>query len=216
MLCFDRPLTSITFSISLLLLASQIISANAGTTLITTILLTSTASAPPSSPTNPPQYTSPSLFQSSILNSTNFYRTQHNATSLTWNTTLATYAQSYSSSCTFKHSGGPYGENLAEGYANATSSVEASGDERKGYDFAKPGFSEATGHFTQLVWRDTRSTGCGRTFCDGRGGVSGWFVPLFFFLAALFPQWSSSVAAFCLRGCFLDLALSGTRIPCGS
>jgi hypothetical protein len=35
-----------------------------------------------------------------------------------------------------------------------------------------------TGHFTQLVWKDTTSVGCGRTECNGRddGGAPGWYL----------------------------------------
>ena len=33
-----------------------------------------------------------------------------------------------------------------------------------------------TGHFTQLVWKQTRSVGCGRVDCNGKNGVEGWFL----------------------------------------
>ena len=70
--------------------------------------------------------------------------------------------------------GGPNGENLAEGYANATASIEAWGNEREKYNFQDGGFSEDTGHFTQLVWKATTTVGCGRSFCNGKNSVSGW------------------------------------------
>lgn len=35
------------------------------------------------------------------------------------------------------------------------------------------GFSEETGHFTQLVWRGTKSVGCGWTDCSGKNGNDG-------------------------------------------
>jgi uncharacterized protein YkwD len=38
-----------------------------------------------------------------VLNSTNQYRTQHEASALKWNQTLASYAQDHASSCDFKH-----------------------------------------------------------------------------------------------------------------
>ena len=72
--------------------------------------------------------------------------------------------------------GGATGENLAEGYANATQSVDEWALERELYDWAKPGFSETTGHFTQLVWSNTTSVGCGRTACDGENNTPGYFV----------------------------------------
>lgn len=41
---------------------------------------------------------------------------------ITWNNTVAAYAQKYANSrvenCELEHSGGPYGENIAEGYGN--------------------------------------------------------------------------------------------------
>lgn len=72
--------------------------------------------------------------------------------------------------------GGPNGENLAEGFTNISSAVDAWGNERARYSFHKPGFSEVTGHFTQLVWKHTTSVGCGRVNCNGKNDVEGWFL----------------------------------------
>ncbi|KAM0561452.1 hypothetical protein ACHAPJ_003333 [Fusarium lateritium] len=134
-----------------------------------------TVTAPVSIPSNEPEWKEKKSFTSAILNSTNFYREEHNATSLEWNKTLEDFATDYlddNKDCDFEHSGGPYGENLAIGYLNATSSVEAWGDERDKYDYGKAEFDEETGHFTQLVWKDTTTVGCGRKLC----GEKGWFL----------------------------------------
>ena len=143
--------------------------------IVTTILETASpitiTNAPSSTPPSP-QYTDPSALQSAVLNSTNTYRHQHNATDLTWNDTLASYAKSQASACKFAHSHGPYGENLAEGYPDITSTVDSWGDERSKYNFGDGQFSESTGHFTQLVWKNTTSTGCGVKSC----GSTGWLV----------------------------------------
>jgi hypothetical protein len=72
--------------------------------------------------------------------------------------------------------GGPTGENLAAGYANASAAVDAWGLEREHYDWNQPGFSEATGHFTQVVWSNTTTVGCGRKACNGDGGTPGYYV----------------------------------------
>ncbi|KAF2178534.1 PR-1-like protein [Zopfia rhizophila CBS 207.26] len=135
-----------------------------------------TASAAPA-PTST-QYTNEKAFKDAVLNGTNTYRKQHNATALTWNDTLAEYAEGWSDKCQFKHSEGPYGENLASGYSNVTSGMDAWGHEREEYDFGKMEFSKKTGHFTQLVWKETTSVGCSRTECNGRddGGAPGFYV----------------------------------------
>ncbi|KAI1313937.1 PR-1-like protein [Xylaria venustula] len=139
---------------------------------------TSTITASPT-PSASPDYTDDETFTSAILNSTDVYRKEHNASSISWNDTLASFAKDYLSSdavgdsCKFAHSGGPYGENLAIGYGNATAAVEAWGDEGEKYNYGKPGFSEDTGHFTQLVWKNTTDVGCGRRLC---GDNKGWYV----------------------------------------
>ncbi|RSL39895.1 hypothetical protein CEP53_013733 [Fusarium sp. AF-6] len=131
-----------------------------------------TITAPAAIPSNEPEWKTDKTFTSAILNSTNFYRAEHNASELSWNDTLETFATDYLDSnddCKFEHSEGPYGENLAIGYLNVTASVEAWGDERDDYNFKKGAFSKKTGHFTQLVWKDTTDVGCGRKLCGERG-----------------------------------------------
>jgi len=125
------------------------------------------------------QYTDNLDFRTSVLNSTNLFRYEHSAPFLYWNSTLASYAQSYSETCLWEHSKGPYGENLAKGYTNVTEAIDAWGDERTDYNFSSSdptGFTEATGHFTQLVWNSTQSTGCGWTNCKGKNGLEGVFL----------------------------------------
>ncbi|KAI9369315.1 CAP domain-containing protein [Aspergillus egyptiacus] len=139
---------------------------------------------------DPSSYLTPSIFKHSILETTNAYRAAHNASRLTWNTTLVAYAKNWASTCLWEHSRGPYGENLAYGYPNATAAVQAWGDEAEKYDFDKPtGFSKETGHFTQLAWKGTREVGCVAVDCgvtdwdpdqgvggDGEKRAQGWYV----------------------------------------
>ncbi|QCD84234.1 pathogenesis-related protein 1A-like [Vigna unguiculata] len=92
---------------------------------------------------------------------------------LVWNETLVTYGQNYVNSkkktCEFEHSMGPYGENLAMGYG------EFSGrDSVKMWVGEKPNYDEKSNkcvkdeclHYTQVVWKDTKSVGCARAKCD--------------------------------------------------
>ena len=59
-----------------------------------------------------------------------------------------------------------------------TASIVAWADEREKYDFASGEFDTATGHFTQLVWKDTKSVGCARKECNGddENDAPGWFL----------------------------------------
>ncbi|KAJ5623897.1 hypothetical protein N7510_000206 [Penicillium lagena] len=157
---------------------------------------TATVTAIPTSP-HPPSYTSKTDFKSAVLQATNDYRTVHEASPLSWNETLEKYAKNWAEKCIWEHSGGPYGENLAFGYANATAAVDAWGNEGAEYNYEKPtGFTEKTGHFTQLVWRSTTEVGCAAIDCgytdksrysrrglvlddraaDGTSRAQGWYV----------------------------------------
>lgn len=112
-------------------------------------------------------------FASGVLNLHNELRAKHSADPLTWNSTLSDYAQSYLSNqnCVFAHSGGPYGENIALGYPTPEKAVDAWYDEYSSYDFSAGQFTEGTGHFTQMVWKETTDLGCYLYDCgSGRGG----------------------------------------------
>ncbi|PSS27692.1 hypothetical protein M430DRAFT_112722, partial [Amorphotheca resinae ATCC 22711] len=111
-----------------------------------------------------------------MLAAHNFYRREHNVSDLAWNDTSAAYASRWAGNCVFKHSAGPTGENLAAGYTNASAAVEAWGLEGAKYDYERPGFSETTGHFTQLVWSNTTTVGCGRMACNGVKNTPGFYV----------------------------------------
>jgi len=149
-----------------------LLSAGAALASVSTVTVSQTAPATPTSTS----YTNDQDFQNAILAATNFYRSEHGTAALKWNDTSAKFALNWSQGCVFQHSGGPTGENLAAGYSNASAAVDGWGLERESYNWAKPGFSEATGHFTQLVWSNTTSVGCGRTSCQGKDNTPGWYV----------------------------------------
>jgi hypothetical protein len=132
--------------------------------------------APPVEPVAPGA-TAPTDWQTQILERHNFYRAQHCAPALVWDDEIAKSAQSWSDGCVFTHdgvAGTGFGENLAGGFPgeNGGAPVDMWYNEVQQYDFAAPGFSTATGHFTQLVWRGTTRVGCGLTRCPG--SIFGW------------------------------------------
>ncbi|GJJ74800.1 hypothetical protein EMPS_07158 [Entomortierella parvispora] len=104
--------------------------------------------------------------EQSILDTHNKFRALHQAPPLTWNAKLAAFGNNHLKACEFKHSGGPYGENLAAGYKDYKTAITAWYNEVKSYNYNRPGFSGATGHFTQVVWKATTQVGCAKRFCQ--------------------------------------------------
>ncbi|OQD68089.1 hypothetical protein PENPOL_c003G00162 [Penicillium polonicum] len=146
-----------------ILLTMQILSAKADVVTVWT-----TVKVPAPTPTAPlsPSYTSLNEFKDDMLKVTNEYRANHDANPLEWNNTLADYSREWAEACIWKHSKSSYGENLAYGYQNVSAAVIAWGDEGDMYNFGRPtGFTEETGHFTQLVWKATTQVGCAAVNC---------------------------------------------------
>ncbi|PKI51196.1 basic form of pathogenesis-related protein 1-like [Punica granatum] len=95
---------------------------------------------------------------------------------LTWNDTVAAYAQEYANErihdCNLDHSRGPYGENLAEGYGEMSGedAVKFWATEKPNYDYHS---NSCVGgeclHYTQIVWSKSVHLGCARVKC-----TNGW------------------------------------------
>jgi uncharacterized protein YkwD len=115
----------------------------------------------------------------------NYHRARHCAPPLTISQRLNKIAQSYAehlaATSTFEHSGNkfgdkPLGENLYMSWishgrvkASAKDAVKNWYDEIDLHDFEKPKFSKETGHFTQMVWKSTKTMGTGVAYSpDGR------------------------------------------------
>jgi uncharacterized protein YkwD len=67
---------------------------------VSTTIVTMTTPPTPTSTS----YASDQDFQNAMLAATNFYRSEHNVSAVTWNTTSAKYALNWSSNCNFEHS----------------------------------------------------------------------------------------------------------------
>ncbi|CAF4077497.1 unnamed protein product, partial [Rotaria sordida] len=117
-------------------------------------------------------------FQGETLQRHNTLRARHCAKSLQLNNNLNKIAQDYADYLAatngFQHSNNGYGENLYTFSSSATlgmlhgnKATDAWYDEIEDYDFSRPGFSGATGHFTQIVWKGSTQLGVGIAFGNG-------------------------------------------------
>jgi pathogenesis-related protein 1 len=111
-----------------------------------------------------------------LVDAHNAHRAKHCAGPLTWSPKLAQAAQRWADSlkaqgCKFGHSPrNAYGENLAAGTSGTLDGRAVTDmwyDEVRLYRFPDGGFSMQTGHFTQVVWRETTQIGCGVATCNG-------------------------------------------------
>lgn len=117
-------------------------------------------------------------FRSNSLSKHNSYRATHRSPSMTTsssaNNTAQAWAQYLATNGLFQHSASNQrnnaGENLYVSYTTAPSinyatlantAVQSWYNEVKLYNYSSPGFSSATGHFTQVVWKSSTQLGCG-------------------------------------------------------
>ncbi len=116
--------------------------------------------------------------RNTALSKHNGYRTTHKSPNMVIdnnvNTTAQSWAQYLADNKLFQHSDSTQrngaGENLYVYYTTATSitpdvladkAVTSWYNEVSSYDYNNPVFSSATGHFTQVVWKNSTNLGCG-------------------------------------------------------
>ena len=80
------------FAAAVWLLGAQVLAQ----TVVTTILA--------AEPTQEPSFVSDQAFQDAVINSTNTYRSDYNASAVQWNDSLADFASDYVDDCNFAHS----------------------------------------------------------------------------------------------------------------
>jgi uncharacterized protein YkwD len=92
---------------------------------------------------------------------------------LTWSDTVAATAQAWADRCQFVHNtGSGYGENLyAAGGSRASTPAQIVTDwasEKSAYTYSTNtcATGQQCGHYTQVVWRNTTSVGCGMKICS--------------------------------------------------
>ncbi|CAF1382972.1 unnamed protein product [Didymodactylos carnosus] len=120
-------------------------------------------------------------FRQQALDAHNQYRRKHCVPVMTLDSNLNNKAQQYAQylaqNNVFQHSNHQgMGENLwmisttGELIQNGADAVKAWYDEISSYNYGRPGFSMATGHFTQVVWRASNRLGIGAAI----GNNGGW------------------------------------------
>ncbi|KAK4124729.1 PR-1-like protein [Parathielavia appendiculata] len=152
-------------------------------------------------PTEQAPAAQPSDYQSTALYHHNIHRFNHSADALTWDDGLASSAEILAKRCVFEHdtsiNGGGYGQNLAmwgssgdpESFGAAGSVARAASDgwyNNELYLFPQDDFGKDTpdmsnfmqwGHFSQLVWINTKKVGCATHFCapDTLSKLGSWY-----------------------------------------
>ncbi|XP_016078262.1 PREDICTED: Golgi-associated plant pathogenesis-related protein 1 [Miniopterus natalensis] len=127
-------------------------------------------------------------FNNEVLKAHNEYRQQHGVPPLKLCKKLNQEAQQYSealaSTRILKHSPessrGQCGENLAWASYDQTGKEVADRwySEIKNYNFQQPGFNSGTGHFTAMVWKNTKKMGVGKASAsDGSSFVVARYFP---------------------------------------
>ena len=118
-----------------------------------------------------------------ILAAHNKVRAEVGVEGLVWSDVVAAQAQDWADqnkaagTCfdAEHRQGNSYGENLAMSQPpeSATSAIQGWAAERSNYshDSNSCAHGEDCGHYTQIVWRDTREVGCGVATCADGSGV---------------------------------------------
>lgn len=117
-------------------------------------------------------------FEEEILAQHNILRAKHGVPPLTWNAEIADFAEDWAKTNASKNKmyhrqPNKYGENIywkSGGTVSGEEAVDAWYSEIQYYNYSKHGFSMKTGHFTQVVWKDSTEVGCGRAK-SSRGGT---------------------------------------------
>lgn len=117
-------------------------------------------------------------FRNTALSQHNTYRAKHKSPDMTLsdsvNSTAQSWAEQIAASGVFAHSSSSQrngaGENIYASFTTASSiaadtlaaaAVKSWYDEVANYNYANPVFASNTGHFTQVVWKNSTQLGCG-------------------------------------------------------
>nr|XP_046241962.1 Golgi-associated plant pathogenesis-related protein 1 isoform X1 [Scatophagus argus] len=126
-------------------------------------------------------------FKKEFLETHNAYRAKHNAPPMTFNSELSASAQKWADHLlaisALQHSDTKDGENIYNMFSSSTikltgkEAVDSWYSEIKDYKWSNPGFSSNTGHFTQVVWKDSTQLGVGLATDGNKVFVVGQYRP---------------------------------------
>lgn len=152
---------------------------------------TSTKQEPATTKVDSPAAPGASDYASTLLYHHNIHRSNHSAGALEWGDSYAQYAQQAAAPCKFQHDltpgGGGYGQNIAMWGSTNKQTVQDVGAAKAGaqattnmwyngelplwpasdYGKENPDMTkfEDWGHFSQLVWKESKQLGCHTQFC---------------------------------------------------
>lgn len=112
-----------------------------------------------------------------LLAEHNKWRSRVGVSALKWSSEMEelardwAYKLSRNYGCRMMHGSSNYGENIFWSNYPVTAKyvVDYWAEERFNYDYLSDSCKagKACGHYTQIVWRETREVGCGRALCQG-------------------------------------------------
>ncbi|KAK1781167.1 CAP domain-containing protein [Copromyces sp. CBS 386.78] len=152
---------------------------------------TSTKQEPATTKVDSPAASSAGDYADTLLYHHNIHRSNHSADAMTWGESYAKYAQEAAAPCKFQHDltpgGGGYGQNIAmwgssntqvvldkgaaKAGAQATTNMWYNGElplwpaSNYGNDNPDTSNFESWGHFSQLVWKESKEVGCYTQYC---------------------------------------------------
>ena len=124
-------------------------------------------------------------FSRDMISAHNRYRAKHNSPPLRYSQRASVVAQRWANHLA-KQKAMQHGDHEGMGQNLAwASGKELTGEgatdmwyrEIEQYNFNNPGFASGTGHFTQLVWAETREVGMGKASVGGQTFVVANYIP---------------------------------------
>ncbi|EPS39895.1 hypothetical protein H072_6286 [Dactylellina haptotyla CBS 200.50] len=122
-------------------------------------------------------FLSESEYKDKLLAVHNKVREAHGVPALKWSSDLVSYGQRNTPTCQFGHTPSLGRDRVGENILMGGGAIDQMAmqmwytNELKQYNFGRQGFSMATGHMTQMVWKSTTEVGCAVKKCGSSSYV---------------------------------------------